>query len=130
MNTLVTWENLQARLFHLGWLGEELPEFVSSNGAPAGAWLFRQIVTEATTVAAIAAAYVAECVRAGLSGPHGTTPAPASWRCANESRPDPGRPLGDDGALDGAGDNTPTAGDNPPGGGADRRHDREGGDAL
>ena len=92
MNTLVTWGNLQARLFHLGWLGEELPAFVGhdpdGNDAPTGAWLFRQIVTEATTVAAIAAAYVAECERAGLTGPNGTTPAPPSWRCADETRPE------------------------------------------
>lgn len=66
-----TWENLQARLFHLGWLGEELPTFVAR---PSGAWLFRQIVQECQTVAAIAAEYVAETETAGLSGPDGTTP--------------------------------------------------------
>lgn len=66
-----TWEDLQARLFHLGWLGEELPAFVAR---PSGAWLFRQIVRECQTVAAIAAAYVAETERAGLSGPAGDTP--------------------------------------------------------
>jgi hypothetical protein len=63
-----TWESLQARLFHLGWLGEELPEFVAR---PSGAWLFRQIVRECQTVAAIAAAYVAETERAGVTGPGG-----------------------------------------------------------
>ncbi|MFD9895113.1 hypothetical protein ACFWY9_37710 [Amycolatopsis sp. NPDC059027] len=83
----MTWENLQARLFHLGWLGEELPAFVADNDAPTGAWLFRQIIREAHAVASIAAAYVAECERAGLSGPNGTTPAPPSWRTADESRP-------------------------------------------
>ncbi|HEV7974827.1 hypothetical protein [Amycolatopsis sp.] len=91
MNTLVTWENLQARLYHLGWLGEELPEFVSRNtageDAPTGAWLFRQIIREARAVAAIAAEYVAECERAGLSGPNGTTPAPAAWHVVDETRP-------------------------------------------
>ncbi|HEV7651979.1 MAG TPA: hypothetical protein VGP26_27815 [Actinophytocola sp.] len=72
MNTsMETWENLQARLFHLGWLGEELPAFVAR---PSGAWLFRQIVHECQLVAAIAAEYVAETERAGLSGPDGITP--------------------------------------------------------
>ena len=114
MNTLVTWEDLQAKLFHLGWLGEELPAFVGhdpeSDGVPTGAWLFRVIVTEATTVAAIAAAYVAECERAGLSGPNGTTPAPPSWRCADETRPED-TPVQEPGV-------------------ADLRPGREGGDAL
>lgn len=63
-----TWENLQARLFHLGWLGEELPAFVAT---PGGTWLFRQIVSEATAVAAIASQYVAESERTGLVGPDG-----------------------------------------------------------
>ncbi|HEX3790337.1 MAG TPA: hypothetical protein VHW44_20895 [Pseudonocardiaceae bacterium] len=73
-----TWEHLQARLFHLGWLGEELPAFVAT---PGGAWLFRQMIREALTVAEVAAEYVAECERAGLTGPNGTTPTtPATWR--------------------------------------------------
>ncbi|MEV7553429.1 hypothetical protein AB0N89_27770 [Amycolatopsis sp. NPDC089917] len=85
----MTWETLQAKLFHLGWLGEELPAFVAAGGdAPGGAWLFRQIAAEATTVAEIAATYVAECERAGISGPNGTTPAPPAWRIAADSRPD------------------------------------------
>jgi hypothetical protein len=60
-------------LFHLGWLAEELPAFVAR---PSGAWLFRQIVRECQTVAAIAAEYVAETERAGLTGPAGDTPPP------------------------------------------------------
>lgn len=75
-----TWEDLQARLFHLGWLGEELPAFVAR---PSGAWLFRQIVRECQTVAAIAAEYVAETERAGLSGPDGTTPRASTCPCGN-----------------------------------------------
>lgn len=75
-----TWENLQARLVHLGWLGEELPAFVAR---PSGAWLFRQIVRECQAVAAIAAEFVAECERAGLTGPNGTTPPPGPCRCGN-----------------------------------------------
>jgi hypothetical protein len=75
-----TWENLQARLLHLGWLGEELPAFVARSS---GAWLFRQILSECQTVAAIAAEYVAECERAGLTGPNGTTPPPGSCWCGN-----------------------------------------------
>lgn len=66
-----TWENLQARLFHLGWLGEELPAFVAR---PSGAWLFRQIIRECQTVAAIAAEYVTETERAGLSGVEDDSP--------------------------------------------------------
>jgi hypothetical protein len=75
-----TWENLQARLLHLGWLAEELPAFVAR---PSGAWLFRQIVRECQTVAAIAAEYIAECERAGLTGPNGTTPPPGPCWCGN-----------------------------------------------
>lgn len=59
-----TWENLQARLFHLGWLGEELPAFVAT---PGGAWLFRELVREAHAVAEIAAEYVEEYEKAGLT---------------------------------------------------------------
>lgn len=79
-----TWENLQARLFHLGWLGEELPAFVAR---PSGAWLFSQIIRECQTVAAIAAEYVAETERADMSGPDGTPP------CADSTdlRPRAGR---------------------------------------
>jgi hypothetical protein len=55
-----TWENLQARVFHLAWLAEELPAFVTS---PSGGWLFRAMQREAELIAASAAAYVAECDR-------------------------------------------------------------------
>jgi hypothetical protein len=79
-----TWEDLQARLFHLGWLAEELPAFVAR---PSGAWLFREIVRECQTVAAIAAAYVAETERAGLTGPAGDTPPAGLYPCGN---PHPG----------------------------------------
>jgi hypothetical protein len=66
-----TWEHLQARLFHLGWLGEELPTFTAS---PGGAWLYREIAREAATVARIAAAYVRECEKTTrTTTPQGTT---------------------------------------------------------
>lgn len=58
MIEIETWEHLQARLFHLGWLGEELTTFTTS---PGGAWLYREIAREAVTIARIAAAYVREC---------------------------------------------------------------------
>ncbi|HEX5403153.1 MAG TPA: hypothetical protein VFX16_12705 [Pseudonocardiaceae bacterium] len=61
MHTIETWERLQTRLFHLGWLGEELPAFVTT---PGGAWLFREIAREAQAVAEIVAQYVAEAERA------------------------------------------------------------------
>ena len=54
-----TWEGLQARLYHLGYLGEELPEAVSAPGV--SAWLYRVIAAEAGEVARIASAYIAEC---------------------------------------------------------------------
>lgn len=57
MHTIETWEQLQARLFHLGWLGEELPAFVTT---PGGAWLFREIAREALAIAEIATQYTAE----------------------------------------------------------------------
>ena len=54
-----TWERLQARLFHLGYLGEELPQVASAPGV--SAWLYRVIAAEAAEVARLAAAYIAEC---------------------------------------------------------------------
>lgn len=66
-----TWEDLQARLFHLGWLAEELPRFVAR---PSGAWLYRQIVRECQTVARIAAEYVAETERALITNPPRSAP--------------------------------------------------------
>ena len=57
-----TWEGLRARLCHLGYLGEELPEVVAS--APVtSAWLYRVIAVEAGEVVRIAGAYIAECER-------------------------------------------------------------------
>jgi hypothetical protein len=57
--TLVeTWEGLQARLFHLGYLGEELPQ-VSQPGV--SAWVYRVIAAEAAEVARIAGEYLTEC---------------------------------------------------------------------
>ncbi len=56
-----TWERLQARLFHLGYLGEELPRVVAEPGR--SAWLYRVIAAEAAAVARIAQAYVVECER-------------------------------------------------------------------
>jgi hypothetical protein len=56
-----TWEGLQARLYHLGYLGEELPEVASAPGV--SAWLYRVIAAEAGEVARLASAYLAECER-------------------------------------------------------------------
>jgi hypothetical protein len=56
-----TWEGLQARLFHLGYLGEELPRVVSTLGV--SAWLYRVIAAEAGEVARIAGDYIAACER-------------------------------------------------------------------
>ncbi|MCE7002493.1 DUF2213 domain-containing protein [Kibdelosporangium philippinense] len=61
-----TWEKFQARLFHLAYLGEELPRFAAR---PPAAWLYRQIAREADMVARIAAEYVAEAERAKLTNP-------------------------------------------------------------
>jgi hypothetical protein len=55
-----TWEGLQARLYHLGYLGEELAEVVVASPATS-AWLYRVIAAEAGEVARIAGAYIAEC---------------------------------------------------------------------
>jgi hypothetical protein len=62
---LETWEGLQARLFHLGHLGEELAEVTAASPATS-AWLYRVIAAEAAEVARNAGAYIAECER-----PHG-----------------------------------------------------------
>ncbi|MGH3571814.1 MAG: hypothetical protein ACRDR6_23495 [Pseudonocardiaceae bacterium] len=58
-----TWERLQARLFHLGYLGEELPRVVAAPGV--SAWLYRVIAAEAGEVARLAGDYIAECERPG-----------------------------------------------------------------
>jgi hypothetical protein len=55
-----TWEGLQARLYHLGYLGEELAEVVVASPATS-AWLYRVIAAEAGEVARIAGAYIPEC---------------------------------------------------------------------
>jgi hypothetical protein len=57
-----TWEGLQARLYHLGYLGEELAHVVVV-GPATSAWLYRVIAAEAGEVARIANAYIAECER-------------------------------------------------------------------
>jgi hypothetical protein len=62
---LETWEELQARLFHLGYLGEELAEVVAASPVTS-AWLYRVIAAEASEVARIAGTYIAACER-----PHG-----------------------------------------------------------
>jgi hypothetical protein len=59
---LETWEGLQARLCHLGYLGEELAEVVAASPATS-AWLYRVIAAEAGEVVRIAGAYIAECER-------------------------------------------------------------------
>jgi hypothetical protein len=56
-----TWERLQARLFHLGYLGEELPRVVSAPGV--SAWLYRLIAAEAGEVVRLASDYITECER-------------------------------------------------------------------
>lgn len=55
-----TWEHLRERLFRLAELGDELATMVAG---PAATWLYREIETEAATVAEIAGAYVDECER-------------------------------------------------------------------
>ncbi|MCG8920455.1 hypothetical protein L6E12_32280 [Actinokineospora sp. PR83] len=52
------WENLQAKLFHLGYLGEELEFFAADRRR--GAWLYRQIAVEAFKAAELADAYAQE----------------------------------------------------------------------
>jgi hypothetical protein len=55
-----TWEGLQARLCHLGYLGEELAEVVVASPATS-AWVYRVIAVEAGEVARIAGDYIAAC---------------------------------------------------------------------
>lgn len=55
-----TWERLRERLFRLAELGDELATVVAG---PVATWLYREIETEAATVAAIAGTYVEECER-------------------------------------------------------------------
>jgi hypothetical protein len=98
-----TWENLQARLFHLGWLGEELSDFVAT---PGGGWLFRQIIREAQTVVSIAADYVAECEKAALTTTADPSPATSAQVTGHVPAVDPreGSTFADTGAAtDGGG---------------------------
>lgn len=55
-----TWQRLQARLFHLGYLGEQLEQVVAVSPATS-AWLYRVIASEAGEVARIAGDYIAAC---------------------------------------------------------------------
>jgi hypothetical protein len=59
---LETGEGLQARLFHLGHLGEELAEVVAASPVTS-AWLYRVIAAEAGAVARICGEYIAEYER-------------------------------------------------------------------
>jgi hypothetical protein len=54
------WEQLRERLFRLAELGDELATMVAG---PMTTWLYREIETEAATVAQIAGGYVDECER-------------------------------------------------------------------
>jgi hypothetical protein len=63
-----TWEQLRERLYRLAELGDELATVVAG---PATTWLYREIETEAATVAEIAGAYVDECERLDREPPGG-----------------------------------------------------------
>ncbi|GLZ37613.1 hypothetical protein [Actinokineospora sp. NBRC 105648] len=58
------WEILQCRLFHLGYLGEELENVAGDAGQ--GAWLYRQIAVEAARVVEVASAYAGEVDQAAV----------------------------------------------------------------
>jgi hypothetical protein len=58
-----TWEQLRERLFRLAELGDELAAAVAVAAGPMVTWLYREIETEAATVAEVAGAYVDECER-------------------------------------------------------------------
>lgn len=62
-----TWEQLQARLFRLAELGEELSVVAAG---PVTTWLYREIETEAGRAAEVAGAYIDECERLDRA-PHG-----------------------------------------------------------
>lgn len=55
---------MQARLFHLGYLGEEL-EQVAATSPATSAWLYRVIAAEAGEVARIVGDYIVETERRG-----------------------------------------------------------------
>jgi hypothetical protein len=59
-NRIETWERLRERLFRLAELGDELATVAAG---PVATWLYREIETDAATVAAIAGSYVEECER-------------------------------------------------------------------
>lgn len=50
-------EQMQNRLFHLAWLGEELPNIAAQRD---GGWIYRQIAREAAALLAVATEYVSE----------------------------------------------------------------------
>jgi hypothetical protein len=64
-----TWEGLQKRLFHLGYLGEEPPRVASGPGM--SAWLYRVIAAEAGEVARLAEDYLTECERSSSARKRG-----------------------------------------------------------
>jgi hypothetical protein len=125
------WERLQDRVCHLGWLAEELPDFVcrahvgaadnpaaESGCGSGGAWLFRELAREALVVAETAAAYVGECEKAGLAGPGGATPDPPPWRQDPDRASDRARVRGGPGGRDRPPDTGGAAGGGGGGGGA------------
>jgi hypothetical protein len=86
-----TWEQLRERLFRLAELGDELATVVAG---PITTWLYREIETEATSVAAVAGAYIDECERHDRT-PRGGGDMPA-WRVAHNPQATgraPGRPM-------------------------------------
>lgn len=50
-------EQMQNRLFHLAWLGEELPTVAAQRD---GGWIYRQIAREAAALLTVATEYVSE----------------------------------------------------------------------
>jgi|SRR5882724_7344601 len=55
-----SWERLRERLFRLAELGDELAAVAAG---PVATWLYREIESDAATVAEIAGGYVEECER-------------------------------------------------------------------
>jgi hypothetical protein len=104
-HTLEPWEHLQARLFHLGSLGEELPAFVAT---PGGTWLFAEIAREAATIARIAETFLTEAQKTALTSGTGPAarpavadrgPVPAAGRTHSVSGGDTGTATGGGEAL-------------------------------
>ncbi|MGW5053224.1 hypothetical protein [Actinokineospora sp. NPDC004072] len=75
------WESLQARLYHLGYLGEELENVACAPDQ--GAWLYRLIADQASKVAAIAAAYAQAYDSAAA---YYADPEAAAWGVWGEAR--------------------------------------------